>query len=159
MALWSTVCPVEFVVRKMVFSKYLSSLLLLALVFLSPSARASPYPKAASRTSTLKLAVRINSNGIRNIVAADRARVKLLQDGGSSSANASNEGLAYTADIGVGTPPTYCKLLPLRLFLDIPSVLYRHTSGRHWKLKYLGWGQQVLRDDKHQSRYRQFFRK
>jgi len=142
----------------MASSKYLSSLFLLALVFLSPSARASPYPTAASRTSTLKLAVRINSNGIRSIVAADRARVKLLQDGGSSSTNASNDGLSYTADIGVGTPPTYCKLLSLRLFLDIPSISCRHTPGRYWKLKYLGWGQQVLRDDKYQSRYRRFFR-
>jgi len=95
------------------FSRSLSSFLLPALAFLSLSARASPYSRIESRTSTLKLAVRINANGITNIVTADRARVESMQAGGSSSTDVNNQGLAYTADIGVGTPPTYCKLLLL----------------------------------------------
>ena len=130
-----------FLARKMILSRSLSSLLLPVLAFFSLSARASPYSKTASRTSTLRLAVRINSNGIRNIVTADRARVELLQAGGSSSINASNMEMYYTADIGVGTPPTYCKLRLLLLqFPDGASISRRHTPGRHWELKYLGRG-------------------
>ncbi|OAX33575.1 acid protease [Rhizopogon vinicolor AM-OR11-026] len=88
------------------------SLLLPALAFLSLSARASPYPRAIPRTAALKLAVKFNSNGIKNVAAADRARVQaLLQNSASSSINAANNGVIYTTDIGVGTPPTNYTLL------------------------------------------------
>jgi hypothetical protein len=87
-----------------------------ALAFLSLSASALPHPRAASSTSALKLAVRLRSNGVQNIVAADRARARTLAEGGSSSSikNATNTGMVYTADIGVGSPPVYCKFLALQ---------------------------------------------
>ncbi|KAG2120232.1 acid protease [Suillus clintonianus] len=80
-----------------------------ALAFLSLSASAMPHPRAASSTSALKLAVRIHSNGIKNIAAADRARARTLVEAGSSSSigNVTNAGVMYTADIGVGSPPAY----------------------------------------------------
>ncbi|KAG1889036.1 acid protease [Suillus fuscotomentosus] len=96
----------------MVSSGSLSSLLaLLALAFLSLSASALPRPRTASTTAALKLAVRVNSYGIKNIAAADRARLKVLQAGGSSSVNATNTVTTYTADVGVGSPATYYTLL------------------------------------------------
>ncbi|KAG1842526.1 acid protease [Suillus subalutaceus] len=57
------------------------------------------------------LPVRINSYGIKNIAAADRARIQALQAGGSSSINANNTGTTYTANIGVGSPATSYTLL------------------------------------------------
>ncbi|OJA18111.1 hypothetical protein AZE42_12879 [Rhizopogon vesiculosus] len=98
----------------MVLSRSLSYLLLPALAFLSLSARASPYSRTIPTRSTaaLKLAVKINANGIKNIAAADRARAQtFLQGGASSSISAVNDGLDYTAVIGVGSPPTYYTLL------------------------------------------------
>jgi saccharopepsin len=115
--LWITIqnSPVDIVVRKMVLSRSLSFLLLPALAFLSLSARASPHLRTAfeSKTAALKLAVSVNSNGIKNIAAADRARSQALQGRDGSSINVNNSQTIYTADIGVGTPPTYCKLLVL----------------------------------------------
>ncbi|OAX43684.1 acid protease [Rhizopogon vinicolor AM-OR11-026] len=96
----------------MVLSRSLSYLLLPALAFLSLSARASPHSRTIPSTATLKLAVKINANGIKNIAAADRARAQIfLQGGASSSISAVNGGLDYTAVIGVGSPPTYYTLL------------------------------------------------
>ncbi|KAG1851513.1 aspartic peptidase domain-containing protein [Suillus tomentosus] len=93
-------------------SRSLSSLLALpALAFISLSASASPYPRTTSSPATLKLAVRINSYGIKNIAAADRARIQARQAGGSSSISAINNVMTYTADIGVGNPPTYYTVL------------------------------------------------
>ncbi|KAG2048396.1 acid protease, partial [Suillus hirtellus] len=82
-----------------------------ALVFFSLSASAFPHPRTASSTATLKLAVRINSYGIKNIAAADRARIQARQAGGSSSISVTNDVTTYTADIGVGSPPTYYTVL------------------------------------------------
>ncbi|KAG1789277.1 acid protease [Suillus plorans] len=90
----------------------ISSLLALpALAFFSLSASAFPHPRTASSPATLKLAVRINSYGIKNIAAADRARIQARQAGGSSSISAINNVMTYTADIGVGSPPTYYTVL------------------------------------------------
>ncbi|KAG2363192.1 aspartic peptidase domain-containing protein [Suillus spraguei] len=98
--------------RKMVLSRSLSYLLALpGLAFISLSASALPHPRAASSTAALKLAVRINTYGIKNIVDADRARIQALRAGGSSSVNATNVGMLYIADIGVGSPATYHTLL------------------------------------------------
>ncbi|KAG1821550.1 aspartic peptidase domain-containing protein [Suillus subaureus] len=96
----------------MVPSRAFSSLLALpALAFLSLSASALPHLRTASSTAALKLAVRINSYGIKNIAAADRARIQALQAGGSSSIDATNAVAMYTADIGVGSPATYYTLV------------------------------------------------
>jgi saccharopepsin len=103
----------------MILLRSLSSLLLLALAFLSLSARASSHLRTTSRTAALKLAVRIDSNGMKNIAAADRDRARaLLRGGGSSSISATNAVIIYTADIGVGSPPTYCTSLVIHQFLD-----------------------------------------
>ncbi|KAG1887146.1 acid protease [Suillus subluteus] len=82
-----------------------------AIAFLSLSASALPHPRTASSTAALKLAVRINSYGTKNIAAADRARIQALQAGGSSSIDATNAVAMYTADIGVGSPATYYTLV------------------------------------------------
>ncbi|KAG0705810.1 acid protease [Suillus ampliporus] len=97
----------------MVLSSSLSSLLTLpVLAFLLLSARASPHPRTASSTAALKFAVRINSNGIKNIAAADRARAQVLvENGGSSSIDVTNAPTIYTADVGVGSPPTHTLLV------------------------------------------------
>ncbi|KAG1789276.1 acid protease [Suillus plorans] len=97
----------------MVPSRSLSYLLALpALAFFSLSASALPHPRTASSPATLKLAVRINSYGIKNIAAADRARIQARQaNGGSSSISVTNNVMLYTADIGVGSPPTYYTVL------------------------------------------------
>ncbi|OJA14410.1 hypothetical protein AZE42_07674 [Rhizopogon vesiculosus] len=97
----------------MLFCTSLSSLLLPVLAFLSLSARASPHSRTIPTTAVLKLAVKINSNGIKNIVAADRARIQdSIQDGGNPSISAADTSpRLYTTEIGVGTPPTYYKLL------------------------------------------------
>ncbi|KAG2101599.1 acid protease [Suillus discolor] len=93
-------------------TRSLSFLLALpALAFFSLSASALPHPRTASSPATLKLAVRINSYGIKNIAAADRARIQARQAGGSSSISATNNVMLYTADIGVGSPPTYYTVL------------------------------------------------
>ncbi|KAG2048392.1 acid protease [Suillus hirtellus] len=95
----------------MVPSRSLSSLLALpALAFLSLSASASPHPRSVSSPATLKLAVRINSYGIKNIAAADRTRIQARQAGDSSSITVTSTGVIYTADIGVGSPATYYTL-------------------------------------------------
>ncbi|KAG2147742.1 acid protease [Suillus bovinus] len=96
----------------MTHSRSLSSFFALpVLAFFSLSASALPHLRTASSTATLKLAIRINSYGIRNIAAADRARVQVLQAGGSSSVSATNAVMMYTADVGVGSPATYYTLL------------------------------------------------
>ncbi|OJA14413.1 hypothetical protein AZE42_07677 [Rhizopogon vesiculosus] len=96
----------------MLFSGSFSSLLLPALAFLSLSARASPHSRTIPAMAALKLAVKINSNGVNNIVAADRARVQaLIKNGGNPSLSAAHGQLHYTTEVGVGTPPTYYKLL------------------------------------------------
>ncbi|KAG2120233.1 acid protease [Suillus clintonianus] len=102
----------------MVLPTSISSLLALSvLAFFSLSARASPHlPRTASSTaaSTLKLAVRINSSGVKNIAAADRARAQTFsaEDGSNiTSIDATNNGVTYTADVGVGSPATYYTLL------------------------------------------------
>ncbi|KAG1721420.1 acid protease [Suillus lakei] len=96
----------------MVASRSLPYLILPALAFFALSARASPRPLTPSSTAILKLAVRINSAGIKNVAAADRARAQaLLQDSGSSSISATNGVVIYTAEVGVGSPPAYYTLL------------------------------------------------
>ncbi|KAG1822108.1 acid protease [Suillus variegatus] len=96
----------------MVPSRSLSSLLALpALAFFSLSVSALPHPRTTSSPATLKLAVRINSYGLKNIAAADRAQIQARQAGGSSSISATNDVTTYTADIGVGNPPTYYTVL------------------------------------------------
>jgi len=103
--------PLEISVNKMVLS-ISRSLLFQVLTLLSLSVWASPYPRGGSKTATLKLAVRINSNGIKNIADADRVRVRTLQqDSHNPSIDATNAGVIYTAEIGVGNPSTYCKPL------------------------------------------------
>ncbi|KAG2032176.1 acid protease [Suillus americanus] len=119
----------------MIPSKSFSSFLApLALATLSLSVSALSHPRAASSTAALKLAIRINSYGIKNIAAADRARIQALQTGGSSSVNANNTAMIYTADIGVGSPETYYTLL-----VDTGSSLtwigadkaYKQTNTSH----------------------------
>ncbi|KAG1842529.1 acid protease [Suillus subalutaceus] len=96
----------------MVPSRSLSSLLALpALAFLSLSASALPHARTASSTAVLELAVRMNSYGMKSIVAADRARIETLQARGSPSVDTTNTGVAYTANISVGYPETYYTFL------------------------------------------------
>ncbi|KAG1791696.1 uncharacterized protein HD556DRAFT_1309761 [Suillus plorans] len=95
----------------MIPSRSLSSLLaLLALAFLSLSVSTSPHPRTASSMATLKLAVRINLYGIKNIVASDSAQIQARQAGGSSSISVINDVTTYTTDIDVGSPLTYYKI-------------------------------------------------
>jgi hypothetical protein len=93
----------------MVLSRSFASLLLPVLAFVSLSVRASPRPRAPLSTDVFKLAIRFNP---RRATAVGQARARaLLQRDASSISTASVEGSFFSADVGVGDPPTYCKLL------------------------------------------------
>ena len=108
----------------MVLSKSFTSIVLPVLAFLLLSARASPHPQAQPSASALKLTVRRNSFRTNGAISADRARARaLLQRSVTSSISATNYANAYySADVGVGTPPTYCKLLVLYWLPDRPFI-------------------------------------
>jgi saccharopepsin len=99
----------------MVLFRSFASLILPVLAFQSLSARALPSPWAPLSTVTLKLAVKPNSSGIEDttVAAQARGRALLQRDSGSSVSAISAGNMFYGAEVGVGNPPTYCKLLVL----------------------------------------------
>ena len=88
-------------------------LLLLTLISLA-AVDASPLSRSSGK-GTLSFATRINKSGELNIAEKDRARAQALKDTAHlskravvSSINVTNEAVSYTAQVGIGSPPTYC---------------------------------------------------
>ncbi|KAG1861932.1 aspartic peptidase domain-containing protein [Suillus tomentosus] len=79
------------------------------------SADASPLRPDAGK-ATLSFAARVNVRGAVNIAAADRARVQAMKQANSMGKRADNSFsitnaiVTYTAQVGVGSPATECKI-------------------------------------------------
>ncbi|KAG2069599.1 acid protease [Suillus decipiens] len=93
-----------------------TALLSILFVVLS-SANASPLRPDTGR-ATLSFAARVNARGAINVAAADRARAQAMKQAGSmgkragvSSFGINNAVVTYTAQVGVGSPPTAYTLL------------------------------------------------
>ncbi|KAF8448673.1 aspartic peptidase domain-containing protein [Boletus edulis BED1] len=90
----------------------LLSSLLLSLGFV----HASPLSRDTGKAS-LTISTKINTVGASQLVEKERARIQSLKyashdnSSGSGSFNASNKVIFYTAEVGVGTPPTSRTLL------------------------------------------------
>jgi hypothetical protein len=87
------------------FSKALLNALLLALVVA---------PNLVIALVQLPLTRHFNHANAANIVKHDQARARYMMTAGKRSVSPFliiNEGTLYTAEIGVGNPPTSCKFL------------------------------------------------
>ena len=91
-----------------------SKVLLLHVLISLASVDASPLSRSTGK-GTLSFATRTNKSGALNIAEKDRARAQALKDTAHlskravvSSINATNAGVLYTAQVGFGSPPTYC---------------------------------------------------
>ena len=88
---------------------------LLSLVLIALTAvDANPVGRRTGK-ATLSFATKINGRGTLNIVEKDRAHAQALKQAdelGKCSSNASfsitNAVLSYTADVGIGNPPSNC---------------------------------------------------
>lgn len=83
--------------------------LLAALVSLVAASAAPPSP-----VLTLPLTKHVNPAKLRNLASADRARLRSLLHRGKGdrrdkSVNATNNGVAYVVQVGVGSPFTSCQ--------------------------------------------------
>ena len=89
-------------------SKALLSLILIALTAVD----ASPLSRRTGK-ATLSFATKINKRGTLNIAEQDRARAQAMKQAGqlrkrSASFSITDTGVSYTAEVGVGNPPTSC---------------------------------------------------
>ena len=92
-------------------SKALLSLILITLTAVD----ASPLSRGTGK-ATLGFATKINKRGTLNIVQQDRARAQAMKQATatsqlrkrSASFDITNTGLTYTAEVGIGSPPTNC---------------------------------------------------
>lgn len=75
---------------------------------------ASPVSRAMGKAA-LKFSTKINATGFNNLVKKDQARAQALRQlphlsersASKGSVSATNAAVFYTAEVGVGTPPTY----------------------------------------------------
>ncbi|KAF8452923.1 aspartic peptidase domain-containing protein [Boletus edulis BED1] len=89
--------------------------LLSSLLLSSGFVHASPLSRDTGKAS-LTISIKINTVGVGQLVEKERARIQSLKyathdSSGRGSFNVSNYGVFYTAEVGVGTPPTYHTLL------------------------------------------------
>jgi len=94
------------------FPSFFSTLLSLLLVGV---ASASPVLQRDGNPVTLQFAHHVKAlNGTKNLAQIDRTRAKVLVDtvtgakGHVVSVGIKNTGVTYTAQVGVGSPPTQC---------------------------------------------------
>ena len=94
----------------MVPSKAPLSLILITLTAVD----ASPAGRRTGK-ATLSFATKINKRGTLNIVEQDRARAQAMKQAGqlgkrtnSASFSVTNTVVSYSADVGIGNPPTSC---------------------------------------------------
>ena len=92
---------------------------------------------------SLPLAVWINETGIANVVQSDLARIASFKKDAATSEDivgsvvVQNTAVGYTANVGVGTPPTYCKIMS-HFYCACIDKTFRQTYCRYWKFQYLG---------------------
>jgi pepsin A len=99
--------------QKMTFpSKAFLSILFVVL----SSVDASPLSPVTGKAS-LTFTARVNARGAVNVAAADRARAQAMKQAGyidkragKSSFDITNAVVTYTANVGVGSPATECKI-------------------------------------------------
>jgi saccharopepsin len=91
----------------MVPSNTLLSLVLIALTAVG----ANPVSRRTGK-ATLSFATKINGRGTLNIVEKDRARAQTMKQADqlgkrstSQTFSVANNGVTYTADVGIGNPP------------------------------------------------------
>ena len=89
-------------------------LLTLILVISFTALDASPLRRSTGK-ATLGFTTRIKGSSIAKIVDRDRARVQALKNAAHlgkraipESASVTNAAMAYTAEVGIGNPATYC---------------------------------------------------
>jgi saccharopepsin len=92
------------------FFAFLSLLLVvLSTVGASPLSHDTP-------NRTLRISAKMNSMGAANIAAADKARAQAIKQAGQkgkrdgTSSFITNTFVSYTAQVGVGSPATECKM-------------------------------------------------
>lgn len=73
---------------------------------------ASPVSRSTGKL-TLSFSARINKGGTLSVIEKDRARAQPLKNPDhrgrhSKSFSVTNAGVAYTAQVGVGSPATHC---------------------------------------------------
>lgn len=109
------------------------ALLSLLLIVLA-TVNASPLRSNAVK-HTLSFSSRMNAKRVTNIAAADKARAQAMKlashqikRDGSSSFSITNSVVAYTAQVGVGSPATECEMT-IRYFQIVISdeTIFRHT--------------------------------
>ena len=145
---------------------FLSSTLLsfLVLALSTTTVNATPIQQR-NQNSALGLVAKINASGSKTLADIDRARVAGLiaqVQGGKSSTHqrradgtvvATDDGVTYTANVGVGTPPTDCELFHSFSLPRFSDTLDRHAPDRHRQLEHLGRSQQSIRQNQQFARY------
>ena len=93
----------------------------LALALSATTTNATPIQQRGQSLGILGIAAKINASGFKNLADIDRARLAAMiaQGQGEISGThakradgtvvATDSGVSYTANVGVGSPPTYCK--------------------------------------------------
>ena len=143
--------------------KFSSSTLLSFLVLALPTttANATPIRQRSQNNPVLGLVAKINASGSKNLADIDRARLASLiarVQGGNSRTHgkrddgtvvATDDGVTYTANVGVGNPPTNCK--PFRSsspsLLGFSDTSARYAPHRYRQLEHLARSQQNIRQD------------
>ena len=118
------------------------SFLVLALVS-TTTTNATPIQQHG-QSPVLGIAAKINASGSKNLADIDRARLAALiarVKGGNYRTHgkradgtvvATDTGVSYTANVGVGIPPTYCKpfrTLTPRIFRHLKQIPYSLTPA------------------------------
>lgn len=88
-----------------------STVFLILFLVLSSSANASPIRRLIAGKIPLGFSAVLDPTGGPSIVDADRARAQALGKGSgqTDSVSAKNAVMGYTAQVGIGDPPTQCE--------------------------------------------------
>ena len=107
-----------------------SSTLLSFLVLALSITTNAKHPLRRGENLVLDLVTKIKGSGSKNIADIDRSRVADLiaraKGGNAREATlaVTNTGVTYTANVGVGSPPTNCKPFQFPLTLGLPSQFF-----------------------------------
>jgi saccharopepsin len=106
---------------------------LLYLLLVALPTDASPLHRYAANP-TLSFIARVNAKLGPNIAETDRARAQTMKQAGhktkragSSSFSINNAVVTYTAQVGVGSPPTNCKTTIRCFWISFDEKTLRHT--------------------------------
>ena len=127
----------------------------LVLALSAATTNATPIQQRGQGPTVLGITAKINASGFKNLADIDRARLAAMmaqvQDGNSGTHTkrkdgtvvATDNGVSYTANVGIGTPPTYCKPLHSPL-ASLPDTSDRYTPHRYRQREHLARGQQNI---------------